>query len=471
VKWATQQVSSNALNTLAEHIDTRSAAGKGGVSLIVMNPLAWKRSGLVEADVQMPESSPEGVSVLDSDNHVLPSNVLSSNKETGSFHLLINAKNVPSLGYEVLRVVPGHRSFASELKVSGTTLENAALRVQVDPKSGCITSLYDKKTQFEALAANSCGNELIAFKDTPKMFDAWNIDADFDKFPTKLDVADSVKVVENNPLRAAIRVTHTWQGSKFVQDIVLYDGSDEVDVVNDIDWHETHVLLKAAFDLAATSPMATYEIPYGTIERPTTRNNSWEDAKFEVPALRWADLGDGKHGLSLINESKYGYDAVGHTLRISLLRSPTDPDPNADRGHHHFRYALYPHDSSWQQALTVRRGYEYNYGLKAMQENGHAGSLPLRYSFVAADAENVVLTAVKKAEDSNALIFRFYEWAGKNGEVRLHVPHGATGARLANLLEQPEGGDLALENGDTVVVPAHPFEIVTVEVSYPQPAS
>ena len=99
--------------------------------------------------------------------------------------------------------------------------------------------------------------------------------------------------------------------------------------------------------------MATYEIPYGTIQRPTTRNNSWEQARFEVPAIRWADLGDTQHGFSLINESKYGYDAAGHTLRISLLRSPTEPDPEADRGHHHFSYALYPHAGGWQQALTV----------------------------------------------------------------------------------------------------------------------
>jgi alpha-mannosidase len=469
VKWATQQVSSKALITLAEHIDTRTAAINSTVPVMVMNPLAWQRSGLVETDVQIPEPSPDGVSVLDSDGRVLPSKVVSSDKETGAFRLLIDAKEIPALGYEVLRVVPGRRSFATDMKVSGTTLENRSLRVRVDPKSGCITSLYDKMTHFESLAADSCGNELIAFKDTPKMFDAWNIDADFDKSFTKLDKADSVEVIENNPLRATIRVTHTWQGSKFVQDIVLNDGSDEVDVVNDIDWHETHVLLKAAFDLAATSPMATYEIPYGTIERPTTRNNSWEAAKFEVPALRWADLGDGTHGFSLINESKFGYDAAGHTLRISLLRSPTDPDPNADRGHHHFRYALYPHGGGWQQALTVRRGYEYNYPLIAMRVNAHAGTLPSRHSFASSDAQNVILTAVKKAEDSDALIFRFYEWAGRDGEVRLRVPQGATGATLANLLEQPQGENLAIQHGDTVAVPTHPYEIVTVKVNYAKP--
>lgn len=468
VRRATQEVSSAALDTIDARVNTQVEGTSGSIPLMIVNPLGWGRSGLVDVQVQMPVAT-STVSVLDSGGHVLPSEIVSSDRTTNKFHLLIEAKDVPSLGYEVVRVAPGKSSFASDLKVSGTTLENAALKVTVDPGTGCITSLYDKAAHFETLAANSCGNELIAFQDKPKMFDAWNIDADFDKVFTKLDTADSVQLVENGPLRAAIRVTRSWQNSKFVQDIVLYSGTDEADVVNDIDWHETHVLLKAAFDLAASSSMATYEIPYGTIQRPTTRNNSWEDAKFEVPAIRWADLGDGEHGFSLINESKYGYDAAGHTLRISLLRSPTDPDPNADRGHHHFSYALYPHAGDWKQALTVRRGYEYNYKLQALQVGTHAGSLPSRHPFVTLGAQNVVLTAIKKAEDGDALIFRFYEWAGKEGDVRIQVPEGAKSARLANLQEVPEGSPLSIEGENTISVPSHPYEIVTIRVEYPSP--
>jgi alpha-mannosidase len=467
VRWATQEVSSKSLETLEAHIDTRTA-GPGAsesIPLMIVNPLGWERSGLVEADVQM-SAATQDVSVLDSKGRVLPSEIVSSDRTTNRYHLLIKANDIPALGYEVLRIIPGKRAFERDLKASGTTLENSSLKVTVDPKTGCITSLYDKKSQFETLAQNSCGNELIAFTDKPKMFDAWNIDADFDKSPTKLDKADSVQLVESGPLRSAIRVTRTWQSSKFVQDIVLYAGTDEVNIVNDIDWHETHVLLKSAFDLAASGPMATYEIPYGTIERPTTRNNSWEKAKFEVPAIRWADLGDGQHGFSLINESKYGYDAAGHTLRISLLRSPIDPDPNADRGHHHFSFALYPHAGDWKQALTVRRGYEYNYKLRGVQISMHAGTLPSKYSFISLENHNVVLTAVKKAEDSDALILRFYEWAGKDGAVRIDIPKGATAARLTNLMEQPEGAALNVENGSSITVPTHPYEIVTVRVDY-----
>jgi alpha-mannosidase len=109
---------------------------------------------------------------------------------------------------------------------------------------------------------------------------------------------------------AGIRVTRTWQKLEVCADISL-KGSDQVDIENDIDWHESHVLLKAAFPLAASGPFATYEIPYGTIDRPTTRNNSWEKAQFEVPAMRWADLGDGKHGLSLSSTTR----SMGMTRR------------------------------------------------------------------------------------------------------------------------------------------------------------
>jgi alpha-mannosidase len=460
-------ISQKALTTIAEHIDTHVAAG---VPVLVFNPLGWSRSGNVTVDVQMPSPASE-VSVLDAHGAVLPSEVLSKNASTSTFHLLIEAHDVPSLGYEVLHVVPGRKAFTSGLHVNGTTLENADLRVVVDPHTGCITSLYNKKANFETLAAGSCGNELQAFKDTPKDYDAWNIDpGTLDRPPTLLNQADSVEVVDHGPMRGAIRITRHWQNSKFVQEIQLDAGSDQVVVVNDIDWHETHVLLKDAFALSATSPFATYEIPYGTIQRATTRNNSWEKAQFEVPAQRWADLGNDQHGFSLINESKYGYDSVGNLLRLSLLRSPVWPDPNADRGHHHFRIALYPHAGDWKQAMTVRHGFDFNYRLQAMQVAPHMGPLPAEHSFVAVEPNDLVLTAMKKAEDSHALIFHFYEWAGKGGELNLRVPTGATGAVETNLMEKPQGSDLPILNGDYVTVPFHPYEIVAVRVDYPEKA-
>ncbi len=463
VRRTARDATSSAIGAIAARVNTKSLPG---VPVIVTNSLAWPRKDLVEFDVQTPEPVSRQISVRDAQGAPLPVQVLSSDPATNTYRLLVEVKDIPSLGYEVLHVAPLGPALVSDLIANGTTLENSDLRVVVDSKSGCITSLFDKKSQFESIAAGGCGNELVAFKDTPKEYDAWNIDANFEKQFDRLDHADSVKLIESGPLRATIRVTRTWQNSKFVQNISLYAGLDRVDIANDIDWHETHILLKAAFPLAASIASATFEIPYGSIERPTTRNNSWEAAKFEVPALRWADLGDGQHGFSLINESKYGYDAKENVLRISLLRSPTWPDPEADRGHHHFSYSLYPHAGDWKHALTVRRGYEFNYKLAAAQVDAHPGAQPPENSFVSVAPGNVVLTAMKKSEDGDGLIFRFYEWAGKSGDVQITLPAGATSATMTNLMEHPEGAPVTIVPDNKVVVHIHPYEISTLRVNY-----
>jgi alpha-mannosidase len=237
-----------------------------------------------------------------------------------------------------------------------------------------------------------------------------------------------------------------------------------VDVKMQAEWHEKHILLKVAFPVSAHSDKATYEIPYGSVQRPTTRNTPAEQAQFEVPAYRWADISDATHGFSLLNDCKYGYDAKGNVVRLSLLRSPEYPDPHADEGHHEFTYSLYPHGGGWKDALTIRRGYELNYRLIALTRDKHEGRLPAEHSFVQTKADNVILTTVKKAEDDNALIVRFFEWAGKQGDVGIEVPTGAVSASETDLMERPLG-NLPLANG-AVNVPTRPFEIKTVKVQF-----
>ena len=464
VRLSTGEITKSSLAAIAANVNT---AGIGGVPVLIFNSLAWTRSGLVDLDVQLPAAS-NGVAILDGNGQVLPSQVMSADPRTNSYHLLVEARDVPSMGYQLVHAVAGTRPFTSDLRSNGLTLENAKLRVTIDKATGCITGLFDKAANFETLAKGSCGNELQAFKDMPKQFDAWNIDpGTLDAPPTLLHQVDSVVLLENGPLRSVARVTRSWHKSKFVQDIQLYAGSDEVNIVNDIDWHEDHILMKAAFPLSVTSRKATYEIPYGTIARSTSRDNSWEQAQFEVPALRWADLGDGNHGLSLINESKYGYDARGNVLRLSLLRSPTWPDPVADRGHQHFNFALRPHPGDWKEAQTVHHGYEYNYKLTAIQVAPHTGSLPPSHSFVTVRPENVVLTAMKKAEDDNALVLHLYEWAGKTSNADIAMPAGAISATITNLLEKPLAPALTVTDGHAHIS-IKPYEIVAVRFDYPR---
>jgi alpha-mannosidase len=302
---------------------------------------------------------------------------------------------------------------------------------------------------------------LQAFHDKPKQWDAWNIDADFEEQHWDLDTADSVELRERGPLRAIVRVKKHFQNSTFVQDITMYAGVPRIDVTMQADWHEKHVLLKVAFPLSAHSTKATYEIPFGSIERPTTRNTPAERAEFEVPALHWADISDATHGFSLLNDSKYGYDGKGNVLRLSLLRSPEWPDPHADEGHHEFTYSLYPHRGGWKDAQTVRRGYELNYKLITMQLDQHQGLLPAQYSFLKVEPDNVVVTALKKAEDDNALIVRYFDWAGAKAKVKLAFP-GAERAADTDLMERQIG--ILASSAGSVIVPTSPYEIKTVKL-------
>jgi alpha-mannosidase len=411
---------------------------------------------------------------VNSAGHVVPSQLL-ANDRTHRVRFLLQAK-APALGYATYFVRPAAKPSPAgdSVKATAESLENEFLRVTINPHTGCMTSLYDKRGRQEALAKSEsdtggpkdsvCGNLLQTFVDKPKEYDAWNIDSDFEKQYWSLDKADEVKLIESGPLRAVIRVKSHFQNSSFAQDITVYQGVPRVDVNMQAEWHEKHVLLKVAFPVSVHSEKATYEIPFGSIERPTTRKTPEELAQFEVPAERWADLSDGQHGLSLLNDCKYGYDAKANVLRLSLLRSPAWPDPHADEGHHEFTYSLYPHAGTWREALTVRRGYELNYKLRALQAESHTGALPAEHSFVQVDSDHVVLTAMKGAEDGGALVLRFYEWAGKETDVTLHLPSGAQSAQETNLIEQASG-DLPLSHG-SVTVHTKPYEIKTVAVRF-----
>jgi alpha-mannosidase len=478
VARSAKEVTDVALDEIIAHVNTQG----DGVPVVVFNSLSWPRTEVIEAEVQLP-SHAGTVEVVDATGQRVESQLLAMEPATNRARLLILA-NTPPMGYKTYFVRSAAKPANSAdvyngrqmqvVRTSRNSMENGSIRVVVDPQTGCVTSLSDLRDQAEALAPSetdtggpktfACGNLLQAFYDKPQKWDAWNIDANFEKQHWDLDKADEVKLVEGGPLRAVIRVKKHFQNSTFVQDIAMYAGVQRVDVKMQADWHEKHILLKVAFPLSARSDKATFEIPYGSIERPTTRNTPAGQAKFEVPAQRWADLSDSKHGFSLLNDSKYGYDVKGNVLRLSLLRSPEWPDPHADEGHHEFTYSLYPHGGSWREAQTVRRGYELNYKLIAVQPHKHEGTLPAEHSFVRVEADNVVLTALKKSEDDNSLVLRFYEWAGKEAEVRLHLPPGTQSASETDLMEKSIT-DLAVHN-DAVTVHAKPYEIKTLKVRF-----
>jgi alpha-mannosidase len=476
---ADKLIDESAINAIDAQIDT---TGKAGAPILVYNSLAWPREELVKFVVETP-SAAEGIGVVDSRGSETVSEI-SRTPSSSEFTVLASVK-VPALGYALVHAVSASQLPAGPTRLSSSispllvddeakqiVLSNMKLSLAIDKHNGCVTKLSERTGPSQFLAPNACGNQLQTYADNPKQYDAWNIDpGTLDGKMTPIDKVDSITVLTDGPLHKTIRIQRTWSKSHFIQDISLDAGADFVRVETTVDWHEDHVLLKAAFPFAHFGPKATFEIPYGAIERTTTRNNTWEKAQFEVPALRWADLGDATAGVSILNDSKYGYDALGNTLRLTLLRSPTWPDPEADRGLQHFTYEIYPHTGPWQSAETVHRGYELNTPLTAQQVLPHTGSLPPTHSFASIEEPNIILSAMKKAEDAHALIVRMYDSNGKGAEAHLHVPPGALYAVETNLMETPvpDAPHLAV-TGDTITLPIHPWEIRTLEIVYPEAA-
>ena len=456
----------NALDDIARRANTEGS----GVPVVVYNPLSWERNGAVTIDLHAPPAG-QRYEARDSSGQPLLSQTIAKRPDSEEISLEVMVKNVPPVGYETVHIVavPAARAENSPLKISGANVENEFFRMKLDPQTGCITSLVNKADGKEAVAANGCGGLLQTFVDRPPQQDAWEIK--FDEKSWDLNNPESVKTVESGPERAVIRIANRFQNSAFQRDVIVRAGDPRVEVDLHTDWHENHILLKAGFPSAAHSEKATFEIPYGTIQRPTTRRDSIERAMFEVPALRWGDISDESQGVSLLNASKYGYDAKDNVIRLSLLRSPNMPAPDnhvADQGAHDMTYAFYAHSGDWRKGGAMRQGYELNYPLIAVKTESHSGGLPARHAFARIEPANVILSVMKKAEDDGSLIFRFYEFEGKPAEVKLELPEKAATAVETNLMEKHEGSVRLAPDGRSLTLATKPYEIRTVAVTFAQ---
>jgi alpha-mannosidase len=350
------------------------------------------------------------------------------------------------------------RPVGQEVAVSKGLIENDALRVRWDDQ-GLLTSIWDKQARREVLLPGTRGNVMQLHDDTPARWDAWDIDIEYMKDPVDLVELSLQQVEVAGGLRGAVRFTRQFGRSRLTQRMVLDAGSRVLRFECDVDWHEDHKLLKVAFPVAVHSPRATYEIQFGHVERSTHTNTSWDQARFEVCGHRWADLGEAGYGVALLNDCKYGYDVHGSVMRLSLLRAPTHPDPTADRGRHQFTYALMPHTGDFREAGVIAAAEDLNAPLRMVRSNLGAGD---RRSLLEVDVPQVVIEAIKRAEDSDATIVRLYEaWGGRcTARVRTTLP--TTRAFLCDLLER-ETEEVAIEDG-VVELRVGPFKILTLKL-------
>jgi len=459
-----RQTTADALATLVSAVDT--GAGEGP-RVVVFNPLAWERDDVVRVPLsELGDITPTAVE--DDQGRRLPAQVCGD-------ELVFVAEGLPSLGVRVYRPVsePADEEATVRVDLQENVLDNGILRIRVHPASGALDQLIDLEVDRnlagplagwgpEAKVSAGMLNRMQILWEQPHPMSAWNIGE-----ITRVDhliTGAQVQVVEQGPVRGVIEVRRQFLNSSLRQRIVLYRGLRRIDFETEVDWHErgsAHQdapMLRVIFSPFLEYTRATFEIPFAGLERPA-------DGR-EVPALRWADLSEDNYGVSLLNDGKYGHQAHGNTLGLTLLRASYEPDNNPDEGLHRFTYALYPHPGDWREAGTEQRAAELNQPVLVAVTDGHIGPLQPGRPWLRCDSDHARVSAVKLAEDQPekgmAVIVRVYEAHGRETNVRLQPRWPVARAEEVDPVERPLA-DLAIEEG-SISLHLTPHEIKTVKL-------
>lgn len=379
--------------------------------------------------------------------------------------VLINPGSLPPYSITPLTIHPTNNIVEPQPQrylTNESILENDFLRVEFSP-AGEITRIFDKTNQREVLPPGLVANQFQAFEDRPKFWDAWDIDIFYDDKHWLAEPATSVELIESGPLRWTLEIKRRILHSTYTQRISLTYNSARLDFHTHIDWRERHILLKVAFPVDILAPQATYEIQWGNVTRPTHRNTSWDWARFETCAHKWVDLSEGGYGVSLLNDCKYGHDIRDNTIRLTLLRSPTIPDPEADQGEHEFTYSLYPHGGGWETG-TAAEAYCLNDPLLVAKVKNSDSPTGTPHALISTSSSNIIIETIKRAEDGNGIIVRLYESQRKRGNVILTTSFPLERVEKVNLLEEVQ--QILDSAGNQVMIFVRPFEIMTLRLVF-----
>ena len=362
---------------------------------------------------------------------------------------------IPPYGWRIVKDVKP----ISRVKLSGLSAENEYYVLTLNDK-GEISSLYDKRAEREVFKPGAAGNVISAFFDNPTNFDAWEIE-DYYKLSRKtIDTVANITPVTDGT-RAGFVIERDYMKSKIKITLWLYTESPRIDFDCEIDWQERHQILKAEFPIDVHANSATYGVQFGHVTRPTHQNTSWDKAKFEVSAQKWADISENGYGVAILNDSKYGYGAEGSTLSLTLLKSPTYPYPEADLGEHSFTYSILPHLDGFREGDVIKEAEVLNQPLFAKAVTAQSGILPEEFSLVSVNKPNAHISAVKPSESGDGLIVRLYESYDRRERVTVTVPKEYKSAFLCDLMEN-ELVPLEMNDG-SLTVPLSNFEIVTLK--------
>ena len=329
----------------------------------------------------------------------------------------------------------GNGEAKTAFTISGKEIETPFYHITLN-QYGQITRLYDKTFEKNVLPEGERANVLQVFEDKPLDNDAWDIDIFYQQKMREVTDLKVFEITEMGALRMCIHMEWKYMNSEISQDMILYSKSRRIDFQTRVDYHEQHQLLKAAFPVDVRSTYGTYDVQYGNVRRPNHWNTSWDQARFETVAHRWADLSERNYGVSILNDCKYGHDIKDNVMRISLLKAATHPDHLQDQGLHTFTYALLPHGGDFVDGHVVQEAFALNEPMQAA-----AGKSKLPYeSFLSFDNEQIEVDAVKQSEDGKYLVIRFHEFAGSHQNVTVTPGFAYKSWTECDLRERPLGG-------------------------------
>ena len=448
VKEIGERTVHESLTRIAEHFDTRECA----------RPVALFQNAEVVSQGEIPWDEEEAPGILNCGGESHPVQLI---EEFGE-RKLIFATPSSALGTVALGDLRDESApNKGRPRASTRKLESDQWTVRFDP-NGNITSIQSIEDGTEFLEPGKFGNLFQLFEDKPLFWSAWDIDPYVYETGQDLLKSDSFEVVEKGPVRAAVQlVKHFGNGSRIRQRISL-GPTPGIRFDTEVDWHEEDKLLKVGFPLNLNTSRTTCEIQFGAVERPTHGNTSWDWAKFEICAQKWIDMSEGSQGVALLNDSKYGHDVKGNLMRLSLLKAPKAPDPEADMGLHRFTYVIYPHFFGHADAGVSRAAYALNAPLRYAfldRRGGENGVLP---PLLECDDPNIVVETVKKAEIGSGIIVRVYERHNCRGVAELSCLRHLHSVKLCDL-EECEIDELEVVDGK-VRFDYKPFEIITLKL-------
>jgi len=318
-----------------------------------------------------------------------------------------------------------------------------------------IVSLVDKRNGRELVKDGQALNRLVCYENKPHKYDAWNVNPYYSRRYWEIDEVAGVEVTAEGPVYAAVRVNYRYQKSAVTQEIRLYADVPRIDFVTEAEWFEPQTLVKAHFPVDVFYQEAAYDVQFGNVRRPAHQNTTWDVTRFEVCAHKWIDVSEAGYGVSLLNDCKYGHSVTEEEIALSLIKCSIYPDKTADQGHHEFTYSLYPHMGTWREADTPGMAFALNQPVRAI-----AGAMACEKPLVKTDAGNVVIEAVKAAEDESALIVRLYENHGARTAFELEAGFDVKAAYICNMLEEKQRELEVKENRIRLMV--KPYEIVSV---------